>query len=102
MDKSKWISLVVVASYVVVDLAVLSPWYHSTGASGSFPWQHGGCLLAFFGFASIWRRDIMGSVFLCLRFCPIAEPLEIIFKILGWILLALAVIVRVGFIRNFS
>jgi len=69
MDRSRWVSLVVVALYVAVDVFVPVPNFKSRAPSEgeSFPGQDLGSFLAAVAFGLIWWPDFVDAVLLGAR-----------------------------------
>jgi len=102
MDRSRWISLVIVAFYVTVDVFVLVPGFKASAPSEgeSFPGQYLGSILAGVAFGLIWWPDFVGAVLLGARYGPLPDAWTGVVRFLGWILLGVAVAMRVSLVRG--
>lgn len=101
MDRSRWISLVIVALYVAVDVFVLVPHFKSGAPSEgeSFPGQYFGSILAAVAFGLIWWPDFVGAVLLGARYGPLQDTWTGVVRFLGWILLGVAIAMRLSLVR---
>jgi len=102
MERSRWISLLIVTAYVLVDFFVLVPSFKPTvpPEGETFSGQYLGSILAFVASALIWWPDFAGAVFLGARYGPLPDTWAVTVRILGWILLVVAILTRVGLLMN--
>ncbi len=101
MDRSRWISLIIVALYVVVDIFVLVPSLESSASPEGerFPGQYLGSILAGIAFALIWWPDFVGAVLLGARYGPLPDAWTGVVRVLGWILLGVVITMRLSLVR---
>ena len=102
MDRSRWISLAIVVACIAFDLFVLGPRYGGAGQSPDepFPGQKTGCVLLGIAFVLVWWPDVAGAVFLHARFGPLPDSLAFVARIVGWILLIVAVGMRLRLLNG--
>ena len=94
MDRSQWISLVIVILYILAEvlLAPGSPAPADQNDGVRTARGHRGAFVLFVGFACIWWPDVTGAVLLSARFGPLSDTLATAARVLGWVILAVAIL----------
>lgn len=97
MDRSQWISLVIVILYILIEVFILVPTAGVDNRAGDAneTAEHYGSILVFVGFACIWWPDMAGAVLLGARRGPLPDSWTIVVRGVGWTILALAIIMRI-------
>lgn len=104
MDRSRWISLAIVVAYMAIYAAalLLAADRQGQGPLERFEEERAGFVLLFLGFVCIWWGEFLGPGSVGMQCGLVSEPTSpATMEALGWIFMALAVVVPIAdFLRG--